>query len=277
MANPSMTVRIWGARGSIPCPGPDTVRYGGNTSCVEITCGNRTLVFDAGSGLRLLGNQMMRDNKAADIDLFLSHCHIDHLIGLPFFAPLFEKDSRVRLWAGNVEPAGGLKETVRKMMSYPLFPIEMEMARGKIEFTDFEAGEVLSPQSGITIRTADLNHPGGAIGYRLEYAGKAVAYITDTELNEAALDPAMLALAKDVALLIIDSTYTDDELPQHVGWGHSSWQQTVRFADAAGVKSLCLYHHDPEHDDATMDCISEASAKARAGTVVAREGMTIEI
>src|SRR5664279_2152062 len=126
MPNPSMTVRIWGARGSIPCPGPDTVRYGGNTSCVEIACGDRTLVFDAGSGLRVLGNYMAHNNKIADIDLFLSHCHIDHLIGLPFFTPAFEKGSHVRLWAGNVKPAGGLKATVRKMMSYPLFPIEIE-------------------------------------------------------------------------------------------------------------------------------------------------------
>ena len=272
-----MTVRIWGARGSIPCPGPDTVRYGGNTSCVEIECGDRILVFDAGSGLRVLGNRMAHKNKIADIDLFLSHCHIDHLIGLPFFTPAFEKGSRVRLWAGNVKPAGGLKEAVRKLMSYPLFPIEIEMARGKIEFTDFKPGETLSPQSGIVVRTAALHHPGGATGYRIEHAGKAIAYITDTEISDSAFDPAMLALAKNAALLIIDSTYTDDELQHHVGWGHSSWQQTVKFADAAGVKKLCLFHHDPEHDDATMDRIATMSDKVRPGTIVAREGLTIEI
>lgn len=277
MPNPSMTVQFWGARGSIPTPGPDTVRYGGNTSCVEVACGARTIVFDAGSGLRVLGNQMMSENRIADLDLFLSHCHIDHLIGLPFFTPLFEKSSRVRLWAGNVEPAGGLKEAIHKMMSYPLFPIEIEMAQGKIEFTDFEPGETLSPHPGVVIRTADLNHPGGAVGYRIEHAGQAVAYITDTEMNESAFDSAMLTLAKNAALLIIDSTYTDDELKDHVGWGHSSWQQTVKFADAAGVKKLCLYHHDPEHDDDTMDRIADLAAKTRPGTIVAREGLTIEV
>lgn len=272
-----MTVRIWGARGSIPCPGPDTVRYGGNTSCIEIACGERTLVFDAGSGLRVLGNRMIRDNKIADIDLFISHCHIDHLIGLPFFMPAFEKGSRVRLWAGNVAAAGGLQATVRKMMSYPLFPIEIEMAQGMIEFTDFNPGQVLLPREGIVVRTAALNHPGGAIGYRVEYAGQAVAYVTDTELSDNAFNPAMLALASNAALLIIDSTYTDSELRDHVGWGHSSWQQTIRFADAARVKTLCLFHHDPEHDDMAMDRISEMSSKARAGTIVAREGMTIHV
>lgn len=277
MPNHSMTVQIWGARGSIPCPGPDTVRYGGNTSCVEITCGEHRLIFDAGSGLRALGNQMTREGKAANIDLFLSHCHIDHLIGLPFFVPLFEKGSRVRLWAGNVEPAGGLKEAVHKMMSYPLFPIEIEMAQGQITFTDFEPGDALSPQPDILVRTTDLNHPGGAVGYRIEHGGKAVGYLTDTEMNEGAFDPGMLALAKDAALLIIDSTYTDDELKDHVGWGHSSWQQTVKFADAANVKQLCLYHHDPEHDDAAMDRIAGMAARARPGTIVAREGLKIDL
>ena len=277
MPNPSMTVRIWGARGSIPCPGPNTIRYGGNTSCVEVICGKHILVFDAGSGLRVLGNKMMLGNETADIDLFLSHCHVDHLIGLPFFTPAFEKGGRVRLWAGNVKPAGGLKEAIRKLMSYPLFPIEIEMAQGKIEFNDFDPGEALSPHSGITVRTASLNHPGNATGYRVEYGGQAIAYITDTEVSDGDFDPKLIALARDTALLIIDSTYTDQELKHHVGWGHSSWQQTVRLADAAGVKTLCLFHHDPEHDDDEMDRIAEMSDKTRPGTIVAREGMTIEV
>ena len=277
MPKTSMTVRIWGARGSIPCPGPNTLNYGGNTSCVEVLCGDHVLVFDAGSGLRMLGNAMILEKRAADIDLFLSHCHIDHLIGLPFFTPAFEKGNRCRLWAGNVEAAGGLKETVRKLMSYPLFPIEVEMAQGELTFNDFDPGETLKPQPGVIVRTVDLNHPGGATGYRVEYDGRAIAYITDTELNDGDIDPQLIALAKSAALLIIDATYTNDELPQHVGWGHSSWQQAVRLADLAGVETLCLFHHDPEHDDATMDLIAEASRKARPGTIVAREGMTIDV
>ena len=163
------------------------------------------------------------------------------------------------------------------MMSYPLFPIEIEMAQGKIEFTDFEPGEILAPQSGIVVRTAALNHPGGATGYRVEHAGQSIAYITDTEISDAAFEPTMLALAKDAALLIIDSTYTDEELKHHVGWGHSSWQQTVKFADAARVQKLCLFHHDPEHDDTMLDLIATNSDKARPGTIVAREGMTIVV
>lgn len=271
----TMTVRFWGVRGSIPCPGPSTVRYGGNTSCVEIRCGDHRLVFDAGSGLRMLGNSL--EGQSTDIDLFLSHCHIDHLIGLPFFMPAFVPGNHLRLWAGNLMPAGGVEKTVRKLMSYPLFPIEIEAASGTLEFIDFSQGETLKPHPGIVIHTAALNHPGGASGYRIEFGGRAVAYITDTELNEGAIDPALLSLARGAALVIIDATYTNDELPEHAGWGHSSWQQAVRLANEAGAEKLCLFHHDPEHDDIEMDQIAQASAEARPGTVVAREGLSIKI
>lgn len=273
----TMSVRFWGVRGSIPCPGPNTVRYGGNTSCVEVRCGDHRLVFDAGSGLRALGLALADEEQTTDIDLFLSHCHIDHLIGLPFFVPAFVKGNRLRLWAGNLKAAGGVQETVRKLMSYPLFPIEIEAAQGKIEFNDFEPGAVLMPRPGIKVMTTPLNHPGGATGYRVEYGGRAMAYITDTELNADEMDPALLELARDASIVIIDTTYTDEELPEHVGWGHSSWQQAVRLANEAGVGKLFLFHHDPEHDDDEMDRIAASAAKARPGTVVAREGFSINI
>ncbi|EGP07483.1 MBL fold metallo-hydrolase [Afipia clevelandensis] len=273
----TMSVRFWGVRGSIPCPGPNTVRYGGNTSCVEVRCGDHRLVFDAGSGLRALGLALADEEQATDIDLFLSHCHIDHLIGLPFFVPAFVKGNRLRLWAGNLKAAGGVQETVRKLMSYPLFPIEIEAAQGKIEFNDFEPGAVLMPRPGIKVMTTPLNHPGGATGYRVEYGGRAMAYITDTELNADEIDPALLELARDASIVIIDTTYTDEELPEHVGWGHSSWQQAVRLANEAGVGKLFLFHHDPEHDDDEMDRIAAAAARARPGTVVAKEGFSINI
>ncbi len=273
----TMSVRFWGVRGSIPCPGPNTVRYGGNTSCVEVRCGEHRLIFDAGSGLRMLGNALSDEAAHVDINLFLSHCHIDHLIGLPFFAPAFVKGNRLHVWAGNLQPAGGINATVRKLMSYPLFPIEIEAAQSTIECTDFVPGQTLTPYPGIKVHTAALNHPGGATGYRVEFGGAAFVYITDTELSADTIDPALLELARDAALVVIDTTYTDEELPEHVGWGHSSWQQAVRLANEAGVKTLCLFHHDPEHDDDEMDRIAAAAAKVRAGTIVAREGQSIDI
>ena len=272
-----MSVRFWGVRGSIGCPGPSTVRYGGNTSCVEVRCGEHRLIFDAGSGLRMLGNALSEESAHVDVDLFLSHCHIDHLIGLPFFGPAFVKGNRLRLWAGNLKAAGGVKQTVRKLMSYPLFPIEIEAAQGTIEYNDFTPGDVLTPRPGIKVMTTALNHPGGATGYRVEYGGRAMVYITDTELSGDGVDPALLDLVRDASIVVIDTTYTDDELPQHVGWGHSSWQQAVRLANEAGVGKLFLYHHDPEHDDDEMDRIAEAAARMRPGTMVAREGLAIDL
>lgn len=273
----TISVRFWGVRGSIPCPGPDTVRYGGNTSCVEVRCGEHRLVFDAGSGLRALGNALDLEHRSVDLDLFLSHAHVDHLLGLPFFLPALAEGSRLRLWAGSLAAVGGVERTVRKLMSEPLFPVGIEASQGDITFTDFQPGAVLRPRDGVTVRTAALNHPGGAVGYRVEYGGEAVAYITDTELIDGAVDPALLMLARDAALVVIDATYTGEELPQHVGWGHSSWQQTVRLAEEASAGRLCLFHHEPDHDDAQMDRIAQAAEKARPGTLVAREGETIEI
>ena len=273
----AMSVRFWGVRGSIPCPGPDAVGYGGNTSCVEIRCGDQLLVFDAGTGLRPLGNALMAESKTVDTDIFLSHCHIDHLSGLPFFMPLHVEGYRIHIWAGNLKPSGSVGDAVRKMMSHPLFPIEIDMAKSNVEFHDFRAGETLNPRPGITLKTAPLNHPGGATGYRLEFGGRSVAYLTDMEMTNGAMDPGVLALAKGASLVVIDSTYTDVELPSHAGWGHSSWQQCIKLTNAAGAEKLCLFHHDPDHDDGAMDAIAAAADAARPGTIVAKEGMCIEL
>ena len=166
---------------------------------------------------------------------------------------MFVNGQVVRVWAGTLQPSGGVKEAVRKLMSFPFFPLQVDALHAKLEFHDFRAGDVINPRPGVTLRTAPLNHPGGAIGYRIEYGGRSIAYVTDIELGDGPIDPALLALTKDVALIILDTTYTDEELPSHEGWGHSSWQQGIRLANAAGAGQLCLFHHDPDHDDAFMD------------------------
>jgi phosphoribosyl 1,2-cyclic phosphodiesterase len=273
----SISIRFWGVRGSIACPGPETLRYGGNTPCVEVRCGCYRLIFDAGTGIRLLGNAMIRESKTDNFDIFLSHAHIDHVVGLPFFAPLFAEGQVVRVWAGSLQPAGGVEKAVRKLMSFPFFPLQVDALHAELEFRDFRAGDVINPKPGVTLRTAALNHPGGAIGYRIDHGGKSIAYVTDIELGDGPIDPALLALTKDAAVLILDTTYTDEELPSHMGWGHSSWQQGIRLANEAGAGRLCLFHHDPDHDDAFMDKIGSAAQAARPGTIVASEGLLIEI
>jgi phosphoribosyl 1,2-cyclic phosphodiesterase len=198
-------------------------------------------------------------------------------MGLPFFSPLFEKDQVIRIWAGHLHPASEVEAAISKLMSFPLFPLRIEDLRARIEFKDFRAGDVISVQPEMTVRTAPLNHPGGATGYRIEHNGHSVAYVTDVELGAGPPDPSVLELVKGVSLLILDTTYTDEELPDHLGWGHSTWQQGARLADAAGAHTLCLFHHDPEHDDSVMDRISSDAEAARPGTIVAREGAILRI
>ena len=276
-ASSSLSVRFWGVRGSIACPGPATLRYGGNTPCVEVSCGSDTLILDAGTGIRALGTALVQAKNTSAFDIFLSHGHIDHVIGLPFFAPLYVKDQTVRVWAGNLQPAGGVKDTIKKLMSFPFFPLQIDALQAKLEFHDFNAGEPINPRPGITLRTAALCHPGGAIGYRVEYGGRSIAYVTDVEMGDGPIDPALLALTKNTELLILDTTYTDAELRSRAGWGHSSWLQGVQLADAAGAARLCLFHHDPEHDDTFMDKVKDAAETARPGTLVASEGMRVDL
>lgn len=271
-----MNVRFWGVRGSIASPGASTIRYGGNTSCVEVRCGESLLILDAGTGLRELG-KTLSPTPAVHADILLSHCHADHVCGLPFFAPCYSATNSLRLWAGNLVPDYKLADVIGLMMAPPLFPVGYDVFKANIEFRDFAAGEVLNPLSDVTVRTIRLKHPHGATGYRLEYAGRALAYVTDHELGDAAFDRPLVSFLRDVDLLIYDCTYTDEEIGSHIGWGHSSWRQGLRFAEAAAARRFCLFHHDPDHDDDMLDGIAEQAGAMRAGTVVACEGMSLEI
>ena len=173
-------MRFWGVRGSIACPGPETARYGGNTACVEMRCGAHVLTFDGGTGLRPHGKALAAEG-ALDGDVFLTHTHFDHIIGIPFFAPAFDARSRFRIWAGHLMPHGSnVCDVLRLMMRSPLFPVPVEIFKAEIEYCDFGAGEVLTPRPGITVRTAPLDHPDGATGYRVEFAGRSACYVTDT-------------------------------------------------------------------------------------------------
>lgn len=277
MPKSDVTIRFWGVRGSIPCPGPETVRYGGNTSCVEIRCGRHLFVFDGGSGLRPLGRALLAHGRPVDIDLFYTHTHFDHIVGLPFFAPAYSAGNRIRFWAGHLKPAGSdIKTVLSQMMSAPLFPIPIDVLNAKLEFRDFSAGETFNPYNGVKMITAPLNHPDGATGYRVEYGGKVIAYITDTEHHAGQSDPEVLKLMNNADVAIYDSTYTDEEYPAHRHWGHSTWEEGVRLAKKAHVKQLVIFHHDPGHNDEMMDQIAADAAQAYPGTIVAHEGMLLQ-
>jgi len=271
------TIRFWGVRGSIPCPGPSTARFGGNTPCVEVRCGNRLVIFDAGTGIRALGNELEKKGEALDADILLSHCHIDHVNGIPFFAPFFSPANRFRIWAGHLLPDLNLEDALRSLMSHPLFPIEVEFFQADIRYRDFKAGEKLDLGDKIVVQTIRLDHPGGATGYRVDFAGRSFAYVTDNEIRPSGPDPRLIEFTRGTNLTVYDCTYTDSEIDSKAGWGHSSWRQGLELADAAGIKTFCLFHHAPEHDDAFMDKIRTAAEAARPGTIVAREGLQIKV
>ena len=273
--NTDFSVRFWGVRGSIACSGPETARYGGNTSSLEVRCGGRLLLFDAGSGIRYLGNRLAAQ-APLDADLYFTHTHFDHVCGLPFFRPLFQPQNRFRVWAGHLGGRMTLKNVLCEFMMSPLFPVPPEVFRADASYRDFAAGDVL--QAGeVVLRTAPLNHPDGATGYRAEYGGRALCYITDTEHVPGVMDRNVLELIGGADLVIYDCTYTDEEYARgtYVGWGHSTWQEAVRLCRAAGAKRLAVFHHDPERSDDALDRIAADVAREMPGAVVAQEGMVL--
>ena len=231
-------------------------------------------MFDAGTGIRPFGNKFTRAD-GLEIDLYLTHTHLDHIIGLPFFAPLFNPSNRVRLWAGHLQSEQTLHQVLCKFMAAPLFPIPPTAFDADVTFHDFAAGETLEPEPGLRLRTAPLNHPNGATGYRIEYGNRSVCYVTDTEHVPGRRDRNVLGLIAGSDIVIYDSTFAYEEFPKFRGWGHSTWQEGVRLCDAAGAKRLVIFHHDPSHDDAFMDQVLEQAEAARPGTIVAQEGMML--
>jgi len=247
-----LKVTFWGVRGSIASPGPDTMRYGGNTSCVEVQGGGTSVALDGGTGLRRLGSDLMKRGGRVETHLFLSHLHWDHIQGIPFFTPAFIPGNKVTFYG---EPKGSLslKEILEAQMTSPNFPVPLSIMRSEISFQELEPRSELM-MGALSVRTAPLNHPNGCLGVRLSYGGRSVVYTTDTEHDlSGVLDENIIELARGADALIYDSMYTDEEFTTRVGWGHSTYSEALRIAEAAQVKHLFFFHHDPEHDDTFLD------------------------
>jgi len=270
------SVKFWGVRGSIACPSPEHVRYGGNTSCIEVAVGEHRFILDAGTGIRNLSKEFLRDDVRT-VHLLLSHTHWDHVIGFPFFRPAYDSKRRMHILAGHVKHHGGIQRVLSKHMISPFFPVPLDAMKAIREFEDFEAGDAFRLCPGVNVRTAPLNHPDGATGYRIEHAGKAACYITDTEHVPGQPDQNILGLIEGADLVIYDSSYTEEEFPSHISWGHSTWNEGMRLCRMAGVKKLAIFHHEPDHEDTFMENLEAEATAAWEGNVVAREGMEIRL
>jgi phosphoribosyl 1,2-cyclic phosphodiesterase len=275
MSAPLFSVKFWGVRGSLPAATASHVGVGGNTSCVEMRCGDRVLIFDAGTGAHPAG-QALKQEGISDLDLFFSHSHYDHILGLPFFAPLHNPNGKVRLWAGHLAGEMSCEQMVKEFMRPPFFPVGPSCMSAAMDFRDFQPGDTLDIGDGIVIRTMRLNHPGGAVAYRVNFDDRAICYVTDTEHVGEVLDPAILAFINDADIVIYDATYTDEELPHYLGYGHSTWQHGAKLCAAANVGKYVIFHHRLEHDDETLDQIEVAARNAFSGSVLAREGLRLE-
>ena len=270
-------INFWGVRGSIACPGASTVRYGGNTPCVEMLVDSHRLIFDAGTGIHVLGQSLL-GNESVSGHLFFSHSHWDHIQGFPFFSPAFMEGNEFDIYGGVIPQGVTIEHRLHDQMTQPNFPVPLQVMGANLRFHNLDYGDKIRI-GDVTMTTGLLNHPGGAMGYRVSWRDHAVAYVTDTEHFSDGLDRNVLALVDRADVLIYDCTYTDAEYnhPQtsKVGWGHSTWQEAVKVAQAAQVKKLVIYHHDPSHDDNFMDSIQAESVKIFPQAVVAKEGMSL--
>ena len=300
-------VRFWGVRGSMPCPGPDTYRYGGNTACLEIRAGNakksRLVIIDCGTGIRLLGEELMKNNNSSiDADIFITHTHWDHIMGFPMFNPIFNSSVNLRIRGPVISEEDNLETIIGTQLSHKFWPVRQSELAAKIKYdqikeTSFELGD------GLKVITKYLNHSILCMGYRFEYQGKSIVTAFDHEpfrnlFPSDASDPnydeatamegeeaareeneKMLKFIKGADVLIHDSQYTALEYKEHIGWGHCSFELAIEAANKANVKKLVFFHHDPGRTDKQLGKLERHYQKTATGTSVlmAREGLTLEV
>lgn len=306
----AMKIRFWGVRGSTPSPGAITQKYGGNTACIELRVGStgRLIIIDAGSGIRTLGNVLMANESAngpIKTDIFLSHTHWDHIMGYPFFTPIYVPTTEVKIYGPVTFEDDPLEDVVGGQMKYRYFPINVGELSSNIEYIRLKEDPFIDLGEGLHLSTKLLNHPITSLGYRFEYNGKVVCtcydtepfrnlFVTDTE--DPSYDEVMALEGEEVSaeqnmvveqffagadLLIHDAQYTEEEYTNRVNWGHTSMEYAIAAANRAGVKKLALFHHDPDRTDEQLDELAKTYCEpGRYGDTevcFAREGMVVEL
>lgn len=272
-----MRVTFWGVRGTFPASGHQFARYGGDTMCIEVETGDARLILDAGSGLRALGAKLVSESGAIATNIVLSHLHLDHVMGLPHFAPFWRKDARVLIHAPLESVGDDPHATLFSVLRPPLFPVEAGALPAAIGLQEFRIGADIFPAPGVRVRTFAVSHQGACAGMIVEAGGARLAYVTDHEHGNAHADDRIAAALEGVDLLIYDATFTDGELSRRRGWGHSTWEEGLRLKRRAGVKLLALAHHEPDRTDEALDALAMAAAAQSRNAFFARQGLSLEL
>jgi phosphoribosyl 1,2-cyclic phosphodiesterase len=277
-------LKFWGVRGSIPTPGPTTVHYGGNTSCVEVRADGQIIILDAGTGLRLLGCQLVAefDSQPLDLTLLLTHTHWDHIQGLPFFLPVYKPQNRLHI-LGYEGARHSLEVVLAGQMESPFFPIGLREVPANVCIEELK--EMNFNVGPVRVQACFANHPGKCVGYRLFTSDGSIAFFPDNELprQDASANRKMIDFLRGTDVLIMDTQFDTQEYQQHTGWGHGCLDDVVALALQAEVKKLFLFHHDPNHDDAKISQMLAharqlvAARKAKLHVEAAREGLTVEL
>src|SRR5256712_3640146 len=273
-----MRVRFWGVRGSTPTPQKEKMGDGGSTLCIEIrTDTNQIVIFAGGTGIRNLVNDLQQEHgdKPINAHIFFSHFHLDHIQGVPFFRPLYNPRNHFTFYCAGRRDATLVMDALAGMMANPYFPVNMAKLPCSREYVDLVEGTFTVADTRILV--LPLNHPQGCAGYRIMQNEKVISYCTDVEYGVDWSDKNIRALAKDADFFIVDSQYTPEELPDHIGWGHGSWQHAIEFGIEATVKRLGLYHHDPYHEDSDVEKILDAASKLYPNVIAAREGLEVSV
>lgn len=276
-----MNIKFWGTRGSIPSPGENTVKYGGNTTCLEVTLkSGRTIIIDAGTGIRLLSNDILKRDKS-EVDLFLTHSHWDHIQGFPFFIPIYKSNFKIKIYAAS-PTYDRLMDIMKGQMKYLYFPVPFKEIGAKVEFRKIEDTGIKI--DGVYIRSILTNHPLETHAFRFEEGDKIFTIMTDNELGNQDIAkvsyPEHLEFAEGSDILVHDAQYTEEEIDSHRGWGHSSCKEAIEFAGKAGVKTLFFTHYDPNRKDKEVDKLIKDSNKYSKNNLEvkgARENLDISV
>lgn len=273
-----MQVRFWGVRGSTPTPQPENLRYGGNTSCVEVRLEDQIFILDCGTGFRVLGHALAHEfaGKPMQAHVFVSHYHWDHIQGIPFFKPLYDRADSHFIFHSSSRTRS-LQRVLQEQMAAPYFPVNMHEMKAQQDFYDIEEGRVPFGDA-VSVQTSWLNHPQGCLGFRIETKQGTLVYATDNEPGHAEFDKKVRKLAEGADILIYDAQYLPEEYEARKrGWGHSHWREAVNIVMESGAKELVLFHHDPDHSDVCIDSIVKEARNYYPRVRAASEGMEMKL